>query len=200
MSSQMSREPRFDSYRSPVLAMGGMVAASQPLAVAAGLQTLHTIIPSLITREANGSLYGPFGVMGSFMQPQGHAQVVVAMVDDGLDPQAALNRPRFCIEDGTVGGRVVGLEEGMPFETMSLLARRGHAVYPVHGYDRPERSGWIPVRLACGGRCAGVKSSVRRWGNLWARLRRSPSSFLLLLHQARASSSGSRLVFNTDYV
>lgn len=106
-----------------------------PNALAPGKRPYHTIIPALATHADDGSLYASFGVMGGFMQPQGHVQVIVGLVDDGLDPQAALDRPRFCIEDGTAGGRVA-LEEGIPLETMARLAAMGHPVRPVTGYAR----------------------------------------------------------------
>jgi gamma-glutamyltranspeptidase/glutathione hydrolase len=80
-------------------------------------------------------LLAPFGVMGGFMQPQGHLQVVVALADDQLDPQAALDRPRFCISDGTAGGQV-GLEAGIPAATVRALTEMGHPVYPVSGHER----------------------------------------------------------------
>ena len=80
-------------------------------------------------------LVAPFGVMGGFMQPQGHVQVVVGLAEDGLDPQAALDRPRFCIEDGTSGG-AVSLEEGLPAETIARLAEMGHPIQMVRGYAR----------------------------------------------------------------
>ena len=100
----------------------------------------HTIIPGLITR-ADGSLYGPFGVMGGFMQPQGHLQVVVAMLDDECDPQEALDRPRFQIDDGRAGG-AVGIEDGVPAETASELRRRGH--------DLQVRSSWERITFGRG--------------------------------------------------
>jgi gamma-glutamyltranspeptidase/glutathione hydrolase len=53
--------------------------------------------------------------------------VVVGLVDDDLDPQAALDRPRFCIEAGDAGG-AVALEEGIPDETYSGLQSMGHPV------------------------------------------------------------------------
>jgi gamma-glutamyltranspeptidase / glutathione hydrolase len=108
--------------------------SDHPNALAPGKRPYHTIIPAMAT-TLSGDLYASFGVMGGFMQPQGHLQVVVALVDDGLDPQAALDRPRFCIEDGTAGGRVA-LEKGMPQETLTDLSRMGHQVYSVSGYER----------------------------------------------------------------
>ena len=95
----------------------------------------HTIIPAMATRTSDDSLFASFGVMGGFMQPQGHVQVFTAMVDSGLDPQAALDLPRFCIEDGTAGG-TVALEEGIPDAVMADLTERGHPVRKVAGWDR----------------------------------------------------------------
>lgn len=95
----------------------------------------HTIIPGLITREANSSLFGPFGVMGGFMQPQGHVQVGLALMVDGLDPQSALDLPRFCLEDGNPSD-AVALEEGISLPVMSALAEMGHPVRPVSGWGR----------------------------------------------------------------
>lgn len=108
---------------------------AHPNALAPGKRPYHTIIPALATREASQSLFACFGVMGGFMQPQGHVQVIVNLVDDGLDPQSALDRPRFCIEHGTSGGRVAA-EEGIPRETIDALAHMGHTIVPTVGYDR----------------------------------------------------------------
>jgi gamma-glutamyltranspeptidase / glutathione hydrolase len=94
----------------------------------------HTIIPAMVTR-ADGSLYASYGVMGGFMQPQGHVQVLSALLDDGLDPQSALDLPRFCIDVEESGGRVA-LEEGIPANVISSLEKMGHPVHPVSGYDR----------------------------------------------------------------
>jgi gamma-glutamyltranspeptidase/glutathione hydrolase len=103
----------------------------------------HTIIPAMVTRPpsprgrgAGGEvLYASYGVMGGFMQPQGHVQVLSALVDQGLDPQSALDLPRFCIDVEESGGRVA-LEEGIPSDVLADLQRMGHPVYPLSGYDR----------------------------------------------------------------
>jgi gamma-glutamyltranspeptidase/glutathione hydrolase len=95
----------------------------------------------MITVDSNGSssisntLYASFGVMGGFMQPQGHMQVVLSLVDDNLDPQAALDQPRFCIDDGTAGGQLA-LEEGIPSQVQADLSKLGHTLYSVSGYAR----------------------------------------------------------------
>ena len=108
--------------------------AGHPNALAPGKRPYHTIIPAMATRP-DGGLWASFGVMGGFMQPQGHLQVVVGLIDDQLDPQAALDRPRFCIEDGRAGGRVA-LEEGIPEQVVGKLAGMGHPVIPVRGHER----------------------------------------------------------------
>lgn len=95
----------------------------------------HTIIPALATRESDGSLFASFGVMGGFMQPQGHVQVLLSLVEDGADPQTALDQPRFCIEPEDKHGRVL-LEEGISLDVMSRLAEMGHPVQPVTGWGR----------------------------------------------------------------
>jgi gamma-glutamyltranspeptidase/glutathione hydrolase len=81
------------------------------------------------------SLYASYGVMGGFMQPQGHVQVLSALADNRLDPQSALDLPRFCIDVDEAGGRVA-IEEGMPKETMDALQKLGHPLYEVKGYER----------------------------------------------------------------
>jgi len=121
-----------------------------PNALMPGKRPYHTIIPAMATTplhphplsqrergvKADGEeLFASFGVMGGFMQPQGHVQVFTAMTDSGLDPQAALDLPRFCIEDGTAGGDVA-LEEGLPDATIAGLIARGHPVKKVSGWER----------------------------------------------------------------
>jgi gamma-glutamyltranspeptidase/glutathione hydrolase len=106
-----------------------------PNALQPGKRPYHTLIPGMVTREADDTLYACFGVMGAFMQPQGHVQVLLGLVDDGLDPQAALDRPRVCLADGRAGGAVV-LEDGLPEATQRALAEMGHPTFTVSGQER----------------------------------------------------------------
>jgi gamma-glutamyltranspeptidase/glutathione hydrolase len=108
--------------------------AEHPNALAPGKRPYHTIIPAMATHPG-GELYASLGVMGGFMQPQGHIQVSIGLRVDGLDPQAALDRPRFCITDGTAGGQVA-LEEGIPAEVIGELERMGHRVMQISSYGR----------------------------------------------------------------
>ena len=88
---------------------------------AGGKRPRHTIIPGFLTR--GGAPVGPFGVMGGEMQPQGHLQVVSSMVDHGLDPQSALDAPRWRVApDGVM------LEPEAGAEVADGLRRRGHRV------------------------------------------------------------------------
>jgi gamma-glutamyltranspeptidase/glutathione hydrolase len=107
---------------------------AHPNALAPGKRPYHTIIPALATRESDGSLFASFGVMGGFMQPQGHVQVFLALMD-GSDPQSALDMPRFCIDPEDKGGKVA-LEQGIAMDTMLRLEEMGHPVYSVNGYAR----------------------------------------------------------------
>lgn len=87
-----------------------------------GKQTYHTIIPGFLTR--NGQAVGPFGVMGGFMQPQGHMQVVMNLIDFELNPQAALDAPRF----QWMEGKTVEIEPHLPEAIAQGLERRGHII------------------------------------------------------------------------
>ena len=112
---------------------GFSLEEGHPNALEGGKRPYHTIIPGMAMRD--GEFWGCFGVMGGFMQPQGHFQVMSAMLDDDLNPQDALNRPRWYIEDGRPDGQLL-LEVGIPVETMARLAEMGHQVRPVAGRGR----------------------------------------------------------------
>jgi gamma-glutamyltranspeptidase/glutathione hydrolase len=104
-----------------------------PNVLAGGKRPYHTIIPGMALQD--GQLWASFGVMGGFMQPQGHFQVISAMVDDNLNPQEALDRPRFCLVGGT-SEAALALEEGIPVSAITQLADMGHQVNLVMGFNR----------------------------------------------------------------
>lgn len=87
-----------------------------------GKRTYHTIIPGFLSRR--GEAIGPFGVMGGYMQPQGHLQVVMNCVDFDLNPQAALDAPRWRWEKG----KKVHMENKTPEYVGKGLSRRGHNI------------------------------------------------------------------------
>jgi gamma-glutamyltranspeptidase/glutathione hydrolase len=102
---------------------GFTLEPGHPNRLAPGKRPYHTIIPGLLLRD--GALLGPFGVMGGHMQPQGHLQVVSHMVDRGLDPQAALDEPRWRLDRDGRHGWSLALEEPL-YGLAPALARRGH--------------------------------------------------------------------------
>lgn len=87
-----------------------------------GKKAFHTIIPGFLTR--GGCAVGPFGVMGGFMQPQGHVQVLSNLIDLKLNPQEALDAPRW---QWTGGNRIL-LEKDYPSEMAESLKQRGHDI------------------------------------------------------------------------
>ncbi|MFD2044730.1 gamma-glutamyltransferase family protein [Ornithinibacillus salinisoli] len=91
-------------------------------ALEGGKQTYHTIIPGFLTK--NNQPVGPFGVMGGFMQPQGHVQVVMNTIDFGLHPQAALDAARWqWMKDKTVE-----VEDRFFHHIAQELAAKGHDI------------------------------------------------------------------------
>ncbi|PKO13139.1 MAG: gamma-glutamyltransferase [Chloroflexi bacterium HGW-Chloroflexi-10] len=100
-----------------------------------GKRPYHTIIPALATHRDTQALIAPFGVMGGFMQPQGHMQVAISLFLDQLNPQTALDLPRFCIEPDPFSPSIL-IEEGIPFKTIAELAALGHPVKPITGINR----------------------------------------------------------------
>ena len=101
----------------------------------------HTIIPALITNPSDQSLHSVYGVMGGFMQPQGHVQVLLNMLAFKYNPQAALDAPRICIgagmpDQGQVMDRTVYLEEGITEKVAKELEALGHQVETLVGQQR----------------------------------------------------------------
>jgi hypothetical protein len=115
--------------------------------------------PGMLLRD--GVLLGPFGVMGGFIQAQAHVQLVSALVDEGLDPQAALDRPRFRVD----GGDVL-LEEGLWERTGEVEAL---GLRPVPSEDhRLFGGGQAILRRPEGGWIGGSDRKAGRAAGFWA--------------------------------
>lgn len=104
-------------------------------------KTYHTIIPGFLSRDDRA--IGPFGVMGGYMQPQGHLQVISNLIDFGLNPQMAFDKPRF----QWVLGKKFIVEPG--FEGIENLRLRGHEIEIETEYSLFGR-GQMIYRLANG--------------------------------------------------
>lgn len=90
--------------------------------IAPGKKSFHTIIPGFVTK--GGEAVGPFGVMGGFMQPQGQMQVICNVLDFGMNPQAALDAPRFQWTEGMK----YEIEDDFPEEIIEGLKAKGHEI------------------------------------------------------------------------
>jgi gamma-glutamyltranspeptidase/glutathione hydrolase len=117
-----------------------------PNAYAPGKRPFQTIIPAFLTRD--GKPWVSFGVMGGAMQPQGHAQIVMNLVDFGMNLQEAGDAPRIQHEGSTEptgaasamrDGGEINLETGFPYATVRALMQMGHKVTfadgPYGGYQ-----------------------------------------------------------------
>jgi gamma-glutamyltranspeptidase/glutathione hydrolase len=123
-----------------------VLKAGHPNSFAPGKRPFHTIIPAFITRD--GKPWLSFGVMGGAMQPQGHAQIVMNLVDFGMNLQEAGDAPRIQHDGSTdpagqgtamADSGELDLETGFPYETVRALMRKGHSVRfadgPYGGYQ-----------------------------------------------------------------
>lgn len=103
-------------------AAGFTLEQGHPNQIASSKRPFHTIIPGFLTKD-NQPL-GPFGVMGAPMQPQGHLQMVVNLSDYQMNPQAALDAPRWRFLEGNK----ILLEHSVSPEIIEGLSKRGHDV------------------------------------------------------------------------
>ena len=127
---------------------GFTLEQGHPNELAPRKRPFHTIIPGFLTRESRA--IGPFGVMGGFMQAQGHLQMIVNQLDYGHNPQVSLDAPRWRWSHG----RRVYLEADVDPRIVAGLRARGHdaQIEPVNSqYGR----GQIIRRLPAGGYMAG---------------------------------------------
>lgn len=104
----------------------------------AGKRPFHTIIPAFITKDGNPWI--SFGLMGGGMQPQGHVQIVVNLVDFGMNLQEAGDAPRIYHSGSSeptgevlAQGGIVNLETGFDDEVIRDLLGRGHIIQDAHG-------------------------------------------------------------------
>jgi len=114
---------------------------------APGKRPFHTIIPAFVTKD--GEPFLAFGVMGGATQPQGHVQILVNLIDFGMNTQEAGDAPRILHEGSSEptgetmsdGGRV-SLETGIPYHTVRELVKKGHSV----GFNVGDYGGYQAVR------------------------------------------------------
>ena len=118
--------------------------------LAPGKKPYHTIIPGFLMKD--GEPVGPFGVMGAFMQPQGQVQVVNNLVDFGLNPQEALDAPRW----QWTGGKNVEVEASFDKTVVEDLKQRGHDIKVMEEFTSFGR-GQIIVRQPDGVYAAGTE-------------------------------------------
>ncbi|KAF5355776.1 hypothetical protein D9756_004066 [Leucocoprinus leucothites] len=124
---------------------GFILDPKHPNALKGGKRPYHTIIPAMALRD--NELFLSYGVMGGFMQPQGHVQVLLNILR-GYTVQAALDAPRFCISAGmpdnqTSTTRAAGdanseiyFEDAFQTETLEKLRVMGHDARVVEGFHR----------------------------------------------------------------
>lgn len=113
-----------------------------------GKRPFHTIIPAFITKDDKPFI--SFGLMGGAMQPQGHTQIIVNIIDFGMNLQEAGDAPRMRHSGSSQptgeimkNGGVLNLESGISYETVRALSKIGHKVqYSVGGYGGYQAIMW----------------------------------------------------------
>ena len=114
-----------------------------------GKRPFHTIIPGFVTK--NNEPWLSFGLMGGAMQPQGHAQILINMIDFNMDIQEAGDAPRIHhtgssepTGESMKDGGILNLESGFPYSTIRELMRKGHRIQyangPYGGYQAIKRA------------------------------------------------------------
>ena len=127
--------------------------------IESGKKPYHTIMPGFITKD--NAPIGPFGVMGGFMQPQGHVQVVMNLIDFNLNPQEALDAYRWQWEEE----KKVNIEPEFPTHIARKLEEMGHEIQPLLDYGNFGR-GQIIVKKGktlIGGTDKRADSAVAVW-------------------------------------
>ena len=115
-----------------------------------GKRPYHTIIPAFLSKD--GEAVGPFGIMGGFMQPQAHMQVVQNLVDYGMNPQQALDAPRW----QWIGGKKVEMEQDWSNAIVNRLLATGHQML-VQPNPYHMGRGQMILRMPNGALCGGTE-------------------------------------------
>ena len=129
-------------------------------ALAPGKRSYHTIIPGFLMKD--GKAVGPFGVMGAYMQPQGHLQVIMNTLDFHLNPQQALDAPRF----QWLRENAVAVEPRFDSGLAEALARRGHQIRfesEVSGFGRGQMILRQDNGVLVGGTESRTDSNIACW-------------------------------------
>ena len=126
-----------------------------------GKKSYHTIIPGFLMKD--GLPVGPFGIMGGFMQPQAHLQVLTGAIDHHLNPQDALDRPRWM----WTGNKTIEVEQSFDPAILGQLVRAGHDIV-VQQSSVPFGRGEIIWRdeargVLCGGCEMRTDGQVAAW-------------------------------------
>ena len=124
---------------------GFTLQEGHPNQVAPGKRPFHTIIPGFLMQ--GGQPLMAFGLMGGSMQAQGHLQIVVRVADQGLNPQAASDAPRWRIHDDNV---TVAVEWNFPTEAVEGLRARGHDVRVGQRFDTEFGSAQLALKTQHG--------------------------------------------------
>ncbi len=122
-------------------AAGFSLTVGHPNEVAGGKRPFHTIIPGFLTE--NGRPLAAFGVMGGPIQPPSHVQTLVRMLDYRMNPQAALDAPRWKVN----GGRAIDLEPSASAPLRDGLLALGHEITAVEDSYMDFGAGQMIVRL-----------------------------------------------------
>ncbi len=123
---------------------GFSLQPGHPNEIAGGKRPFHTIIPGFLTE--NGAPLAAFGVMGGPIQPPGHVQTLVRLLDYGMNPQAALDAPRWKCN----GGLSIDLEPSASAELREGLIALGHQIKAVEDSYMDFGAGQFIVRTADG--------------------------------------------------
>ncbi|XP_076333525.1 glutathione hydrolase-like YwrD proenzyme isoform X2 [Tachypleus tridentatus] len=144
---------------------------NHPNVLAPRKRPYHTIIPAMLTDINTNELLSCYGLMGKFMQPQGHVQLLLNMLEFGMDPQKALDQARICILPEGISQKStmdhVLAEEGILSSTLQELKDMGHIISgPISGFQR--RDFGVGHIISRGQWWNPIKEGYRMKNVLWA--------------------------------